>query len=71
MLAHYTIQFVDEISYELETEEGITYGASYEDVVHRLVSYFGEKNVCSFEVEAMEEVLTRNDVQEFMKTFNT
>lgn len=65
MLVFYKVEFWDEINHTVSHEKGITYCANkIEHAVRRIMDFYGEKNVFTFEITPCEEILCNDEIKE-------
>ena len=71
MLVFYKIEFWDEINHTVSHEKGITYCANkIERATRRIMDFYGEKNVFTFEITPCEEILCDEEIKALLELDN-
>lgn len=65
---HYKVKFLDTLGMIEEEEEGLTDSSDYVAAAKRLSAYYGNDEIISLELTALEDVLTDEDIKnEFVR----
>ena len=59
---YYKIDYLDEITEEINVEQGITSGATYSEAANELTQYYGEDNIISIYFSALDSVLNEDEI---------